>query len=371
MNTSNPAPTEISASPVDGDLWQGNAGTVFQRLHIDGPQSFFNGPVYWFAAAAIWVFLLIYPAFGSAFLASNLTSFLLNVPLALGLALLWGHCGVLSFGQMAFFGISGYLYGILAINFGGGTLTMVAALAALAAAALAALAFGYFMFYGRVSGWIVPVLTLVFTLVLETFLGQTAGYEWKIGEALLGGYNGMTGIPSLAVGGLEFNGFTFPLYYVVVVLAGVLVLGLRILANSHFGHVVVAVREDPERTELLGYDIRRYQLAVFVIAAILAGASGILYVSWGNYITPSSVGLLAATMPVLWVAVGGKTSFTAVLLSTVLLGFISDSLAVYSGEFAFVLLGALLLFGMMFAPDGIIITLAAFLRKLLRRGGRS
>jgi branched-chain amino acid transport system permease protein len=371
MNASTRVSDAAAAAPHSGGRAAGAGPSVLRRLRIDGPQSFFTGPLFWIVAGSICLLLLVYPAIGSAFVASNLTSFMLNVPLALGLALLWGHCGVLSFGQVAFFGISGYLYGVLAINLGGGTMTMVAAAAALGGSALVALAFGYFMFYGRVSGWIVPVLTLVFTLLLETFLGQTAGYEWKIGEALLGGYNGMTNIPSLAVGNLEFNGFTFPLYYVVVGLGAGLFLALRILANSHFGHVVVAIREDPERTELLGYDIRLYQLLVFVIAAVLAGISGVLYVSWGNYITPSSVGLLAATMPVLWVAVGGKTSFTAVVLSTVLLGFISDYLAVYSGEFAFVLLGALLLFGMMFAPDGIIITLASWLRSIRRRGDRS
>jgi branched-chain amino acid transport system permease protein len=232
-----------------------------------------------------------------------------------------------------------------------------------------AVGFGYFVFFGRVSGWIVPVLTLVLTLVLETFLGQTAGYEWRIGKALLGGYNGMTDIPSLTVGELEFNGFTFPLYYLVVGLTAAIYLAMRVAANSHFGHVVVAVREDAERTELLGYDIRKYQLVVFVVAAALAGLSGILYASWGNYVTPSSVGLLAATMPVLWVAVGGKTSLTAVVVATLVIEYLSDALAVYSGEFAFVLMGALLLFGMMFAPDGIIITLARGVRGL--SGGRA
>jgi len=368
MSASGGPSTKAVTRSVVGDPGSPAGPGLLWRLGIDGPQSFFAGPVFWAIAAAVVVGFLVYPVFGSVFLASNLTNFLLNVPLALGLALLWGYCGVLSFGQMAFFAISGYVYGILAINMGGDDLTLAAAAMAIAASALVAVAFGYFMFYGRVSGWIIPVLTLVFTLVLETFLGQTAGYEWKIGEALLGGYNGMTGIPSLAVAGVEFNGFTFPLYYLVVALVAALFVAMRMLANSHFGHVVVAVREDLERTELLGYDIRRYQLVVFVIAAMLAGLSGVLYVSWGNYITPSSAGLLAATMPVLWVAVGGKTSFSAVAVSTLLLGLISDSLAVYSGEFAFVLLGALLLFGMMFAPEGIIITLAAWVRGVIRKG---
>ena len=341
---------------------------LLDRLHLDGPQTVFNGPLFWAVTAMALAGLVIYPALAGAFVASNLSAFLLNLPLALGLSLLWGYGGVLSFGQVAFFGIAAYSYGIVAINVGGGTLTLVAALAALAATALVALAFGYFVFYGRVSGWIVPVLTLVLTLILETFLGQTAGYEWRVGAALLGGYNGMTGIPSLAMGALEFNGFTLPLYYLVLALGVLLYLWLRMLVNSHFGYVAVAIREDPERAELLGYDVRLYRLLLFVIAAVLAGVSGILYVSWGNYVSPSSVGLLAATLPVLWVAVGGKGSLTAVVLSTLALVWLADALSVRSGEFAYVVMGALLLVAMMFCPEGILISLVRGYRALRGRG---
>ena len=75
---------------------------------------------------------------------------------------------------------------------------------------------------------------------------------------------------------------------------------------------MLAIREDPLRTELLGYDIRARQLVVFVLAAVLAGISGLLYVQWGNYITPTQVGLLQAALPVIWVAVGGRDSLLAV-----------------------------------------------------------
>ena len=47
------------------------------------------------------------------------------------------------------------------------------------------------------ENWIVPILTLVLTLLLETFLGQSAGYQWRVGSVQLGGYNGMTGIPAV------------------------------------------------------------------------------------------------------------------------------------------------------------------------------
>lgn len=341
---------------------------MLMRSRLDGPQTLFNGPGFWAVALALCLALFLYPLVGSPFGASNLSSFLLNVPLALGLSLLWGYCGVLSFGQMAFFGLAGYSYGVIAINLGGGNATLLAAAAAIGLTMLVGLVIGYFIFYGRVSSWIVPVLTLVLTLVLETFLGQTAGYDWQIGEALLGGYNGMTNIPSLEVAGLQFNGFTFPIYFLVLAASIGLYLAARVLVNSHIGYVLVAIREDAERAELLGYDVRRYRLGVFTLAAGLAALSGVFYVSWGNYITPSTVGLLAATMPVLWVAVGGKASLTAVALSTVAIEALSDWLSVYSGEFAFIFMGALLVLGMSFAPDGILVTGA---RRLFVRGGRA
>jgi branched-chain amino acid transport system permease protein len=339
---------------------------LFGRLLLDGPLTFFNGPAYWLVVAVLVMLVLAFPSFGSTFAVSNLTGFYLNLPLALGLALLWGYAGILSFGQMAFFGIAGYAYGVLAINFGGGPLTLPAAGLAIAVSVLVAAAFGYFIFFGRVSGLIVPVLTFVLTLILETFLGQTAGYEWKIGDALLGGYNGMTNIPSLEIAGTTFDGFTPPLYYLVVVTNIALFLGLRVLANSRMGHVLTAIRMDIERCELLGYDVRLYQLLVFVLAAAVAACSGVFYVSWGNYITPSNVGMLAATLPVLWVAVGGRTSFSAVILSTVGFQFASDWLAAFSGQYSLILMGTLLLLTMMFASEGVIVALVGGLRARLR-----
>jgi branched-chain amino acid transport system permease protein len=109
---------------------------------------------------------------------------------------------------------------------------------------------------------------------------------------------------------------------------------------------------------MLGYNVARIQIQVFIVAAALAGLSGILYVSWGNYINPSSMGLLAATLPVIWTAVGGRSSLLAVLLSTVTLRSLADTLAVKGGEYAFLIMGILLLVTMLFFPAGIVVTLA-------------
>ncbi len=344
------------------------------RDTLNGPQDLGRSPGFWAVFVAVALGLLLYPAAGSSFGLSSLASFLLYVPMALGLGLLWGYGGILSFGQSAFFGIAGYVYGIVAGNLAGTPAgTVIAFAAAIAAAALAASVFGYFLFYGQVSGWIVPLLCLVLTLILATFLGQTAGYQWRVGQVLLGGYNGMTNIPSLQVGPVEFGGTSAALYYLVVIVTLLLYLGLRLFVNSGYGHILVAVRDDPERTRMLGHNVDFIQVQVFALAAALAGLSGVLYASWGNYMNPSNMDLLAATLPVIWTAVGGRRSLLAVLLSTVALRALADSLAVSGSQYAFLAMGALLLATMLFFPAGIIVSVARAWqrpRRMLRRVAR-
>ena len=141
-------------------------------------------------------------------------------------------------------------------------------------------------------------------------------------------------------------------------------LGLRMLLNSSFGNVLVAIRENPRRTEMLGYDVRLYQLGGFVIGAMLAGLSGVLYTSWGQYITPSSMGLTSASMPIIWVAVGGRGDITATLVGTlaVLGGF--QALTAQGSQFALVAMGLLLVATVLIAPRGLVLGAAAAAARL-------
>lgn len=324
---------------------------------LGGPHDVGSSSWFWSGLAILAAAFLCYPLVGSEFAATNVTYYLLNIPLGLGLALLWGYGGVLSFGQTAYFTIAGYVYGIVAGNMAESAAgTVIASFAGLLAASAVSAAFGYFVFFGRVAAWIVPILTLVLTLLLSTFLGLTAGYQWRIGSVLLGGYNGMTGIPALQVGNFVFEGYSF--YYLTLVIVILCYLGLRMFVNSHSGQVVIAMREDDLRTELFGYDVRLRRLGVFVLAALLSGLSGLLYVQWGNYITPSSAGLIQATLPVIWVAVGGRDSLLAVCITTFLLNQLTYVLASQGNQYALVIVGAILVAVMLFAPEGIVVTIA-------------
>jgi ABC-type branched-subunit amino acid transport system permease subunit len=329
---------------------------------LNGREDLGHGIPFWTVFLIVLAILAAVPLYQSQFAAYNIAFYLLNIPMALGLCLLWGYCGVLSFGQVAYFGIAAYAYGVIAGNLVGHPLgPIIGSLGGIAAAALVAAVFGFFVFFARVQMWIVPILTLVLTLLLEPFLGQTAGYQWKIGSVQLGGYNGMTGIPSFQIGSFIFMGYSFFYYALLVALVSYLL--CRVLVNSRHGKVMLAIREDAIRTETLGYDIRFRQWFVFVVAAVLSAISGLLYVQWGNYITPSQVGLLAAALPVIWVAVGGREKLLATVISTYTLNWVNYKLSASGNQYALVIIGTLLVVVMLFFPKGIVISLLQLLNR--------
>lgn len=316
-------------------------------------------------ALPVLVLALLLPLAAGDGFTGDLAYFLLWTFCAIGLAAMWGHAGILSFGQTAFFGLAGYAYGVLTLNFGDGVVATWSGLVlALALAAAAAAALGYMMFYGGVTGIFVGIVTLSFTLVLETFMSQTAGPQWTIGKARLNGFNGMSGMPPLALpGGITLDGEAF--YYLIVALLALTYWGVRRLLHSGFGLTLAAIRENPRRAEMLGIDVRRYQLLVFALGGALSGLSGVLYTLWGSYITPSAMGLTAAAMPVIWVATAGRKSIFGTIVVTALLVWLSQWLSVYGSEYAMILLGLILLFVILAAPEGVMPWLAQRGRRML------
>ena len=280
---------------------------------------------------------------------------------AIGLSAMWGYGGILSFGQTAFFGLAGYSYGVFTINFGVLPIsTWSGVLCALMVCIAFACLLGYMIFYGGIKDVFIGIVTLSVTLVFETFMAQTAGPQWAIGSARLNGFNGMSGMPSLslpAIGteNILIEGTNF--LYLVLTLLVIVYLGTKKLLNSSFGLTLEAIRENPHRAEMLGIDIRRYQLLIFIFGSTLGGLSGILYTVWGSYITPSSMGLTASAMPIIWVATGGRRSLAGAIIATVTLLYLSQELVVYGSQYALVLMGFILLFVVMVAPAGLLPTI--------------
>jgi ABC-type branched-subunit amino acid transport system permease subunit len=317
-----------------------------------------------------WLVALCLPLVVDATTSGNLAYCLLWAFSAVGLAAMWGYGGILSFGQTAFFGLSGYSYGIFTLNYGDTWFESWLGLGVgLAVSVVAAALIGYMIFYGRIKGVFIGIVTLSVTLVLETFMSQTAGPQWAIGEARLNGYNGMGNMSPLSIpwpgGPLTLENASF--YYLVLILLIVVYAIMRRLLDGNFGLTLIAIRENPQRAEMLGVDIRRHQLLVFVLGCTLGGVSGALYTIWGSYITPSTMGLTAAAMPVIWVATSGRKSIGGTILGTALLVWLSQTLAVYGSQYALILLGAILLIVVLAAPEGLLPFVTRQLKRLSSR----
>lgn len=342
---------------------------LFRRL--EGPQTVGRGPAFWGLFVIVLAVALAYPLFSDGYTVGNTVYFFVWVFIALSLCVIWGYGGSLSFGQTAFFGIAGYGYGVLTINFGAAYgFTLLALVLAVAIAALFAVLLGYFMFFGRIAGVFLGIVTLAVTLMLERFMAQTAGPEWHIGSARLNGFNGMSAMPPLTIPWPGEPIVLFAdvgLYYLVLGLLVFVYLALRILMNSSFGNVIVAIRENPERAEMLGYDIRKYQLITFVIGAALAGLSGVLYTAWGQYITPSSMGMTAAALPLIWVAVGGRSDLTSTVIGTLVVLAAFQALTIYGSQYALVFMGVLLMLTVLIAPNGLVLGAMNWLGRIAAR----
>ena len=329
------------------------------------------------SAIAVFVFFLLYPMLHSAYKVLNMANFLITVILALSLALIWGYTGIFSYAQAAFYGIGGYTYAIFCKNFANPSLTPIFLIAGVLAGFLVALVLGYFMFYGGVNDVFVALVTMCFTLVLETFLAQTAGPEWAIGKAQLGGFNGINAVTPLTFGAFPVKGEAL---YALVLLVLAIYLALRIMEKRNLGYCLLSIRENRARSEMFGYNTAKIQMVIFAVSGAIAALAGVLYTSWGGYIVPSAVGMTQATMPVVLVAAGGRKNPTAVVIFTLFYLVLSQNLAASGSQYSLVILGLILLLVVLFVPKGIIHSLfeiidekAAVLLKngSIRTGGKA
>ena len=316
------------------------------------------------------VILALIPFFLDSYYVNNISFFMVWTFIALSLSLIWGKGGILSFGQAAFFGLAGYSFAVIGINFseifGVGIWSIILALII---TGIFGLIVGYFLFYGGIYDVFVGIVTLSITLVFETFMSQTAGPEWTVGVARLNGFNGMQGMPSIGIKlfGKDFEAIDNNGYYVILFLAVIVIYFLDKLSNSKFGLVLSASKEDRIRVESLGYNVKKIHMIAFAISSVLAGLSGILYTNWGSFITPESMGLVSAALPVVYCAASGKNNFFAVFLGTILLVWISQELAINGRQFALVFMGLVLVIAARYFPNGMFLYFIDFLKNFKKK----
>jgi ABC-type branched-subunit amino acid transport system permease subunit len=271
---------------------------------------------------------------------------------ALSLGLMWGFAGILSFGHAAYFGLGAYTYAIAAMNAGESTGPLL--LAIVLPAAVAAV-IGAMMFYGRISDVYMGVITLVVTLIMFKFMNATAGDAYVIGAARLGGFNGIPAFPILNVpGDPAVPIFGTPFYYVVAVLLVLCYLLCRWVLGSFFGRVLVGIRENEARVELLGYSAPAYKTAIFSLSAAMAGLAGCLFANWAEIVTPGVFSLGQSAEVIVWTIVGGLGTLIGPIIGAIALGYLKLMLGQQTLIDNSLILGAILVLVVLLLPSGLV-----------------
>lgn len=310
------------------------------------------------------VLIFVLPLVAEVFVLFELTVFMVMSILALSLALVWGFGGILCFGQSTFFGLGAYTYAVAVINFGESTVPIFLAILL---PVLLAIVLGYFMFWGRVSDVYLAVITLAVSLIFYYLVGASAGSDYKIGEALLGGYNGMPSVPAINVPGYPKLEIVYGDLYILTATVLMLVyFGLRWFLASDFGHVVVSIRENEERTALLGYDTRFYKLTVFAIGAGIAGIAGTLFTAWGAYVSPTVFSMIFTAQIIIWILVGGLGTLVGAIVGCMLIQFATTWLGETKLADINLILGAVFVLLVLFIPKGIVPMLRDRLSPIIR-----
>lgn len=277
---------------------------------------------------------------------------------ALSIGLMWGYAGILSFGHAAYFGLGAYTYAVAAMNVGESTAPL---LLSILVPAFVATVIGAMMFYGRVSDVYMGVITLVVSLILFKFMNATAGDAYRIGEARLGGFNGIPAFPVLNVPGDPSSQiYGTPYYYVVVsCLLGCYLLARWILA-SWFGRVLIGIRENEQRAELLGYNVPAYKTVIFAIGGAMAGLSGCLFANWAEIVTPGIFGLGQSAEVIIWTMVGGLGTLIGPMVGAAALGMLKLLLGEQTTIDNSLILGLILIVVVLVIPRGVAPSLAGW-----------
>jgi branched-chain amino acid transport system permease protein len=297
----------------------------------------------WWVSVLIAVIALavVIPASGDVAAQLDLSLALILCLLALSMSFLWGYVGILSFGQTIFFGLGGYTYALFSLNT---DMSGLAFVFAIIVPMLFAMVLGYFMIYGRISDIYLSVITLVVTLIFEKGVRATSGPEYVIGSVRLNGQNGIPGLPGLpySFGPLDLQSIE-GIFYLSLFALAVTYVGIRLFLVSSSGRIMVGIRENERRMELLGYDSRLYKLFAFIIASGIAGLGGALYAVWGNFVGPEMFSLNQAAMVVIWVIVGGRSTLIGPILGTLLIQYLTTWLGTVGVGQVTLVLGSILI----------------------------
>lgn len=320
-----------------------------------------------YAALAI-ALLVLAPALLSDFRLGLLAKYCTYAIAAVGIGLAWGRGGMLTLGQGLFFGLGGYAMAMhlkladagpgqvpdFMVLYAAGEMPLwwepfrssaFTLFAIIAIPAAVATVLGLAVFGRGVRGAYFAILSQALAAAFATLL---------IGQVkTTGGFNGLN----------NFKGFFgYSLYDPVnkrmlyFIAAGTLLAAIALIAllyRSRYGELLIAVRDAEPRVRFLGYNPAMVKLAAYVIAAVLAGIAGALFVPIVGIISPEDVGVVASIGLVAGVALGGRAALLGPAVGALCVGYAETTLSeTFPGSWSY-FQGLLFIVVLLLLPGGL------------------
>lgn len=273
---------------------------------------------------------------------------LVYVIAGVGLMILTGHTGQVSFGHAAFLGIGAYCHSILQTL---GVPFVLSVPAAVLLAGLTGMAIGRSA--SKMHGFYLAIATLAFGILIETVFGEWTG--------VTGGHAGLV-VPGLTIFGVPLPA-TWQLYLLDLVIALGVIWGAANLFRSPTGRSFVAVRDSELSARSLGVNVEWVKIQAFGVSAAVTGLAGVLLAHHLTFLAPDVFGVLESLKLLLMIVVGGLGSilgaiFGAIFVSLlpVALSFLKDVLPPAIGQQAGIepgLFGLIIVLVIVFEPLGI------------------
>ncbi|MCZ4431296.1 urea ABC transporter permease subunit UrtC [Agrobacterium sp. SOY23] len=340
------------------------------------------------------------PVFGDEFWLNRISKYLVYGMLGVAIALTWGYAGILNLGQGLFFGLGAYMLAmslklssptslqqgsdkpvpdfmlwnaepgapteLCCINKGSFLWLpfqsqSVGLVLGIVLPVVIAGALGMLVFRKRISGVFVSIITLALVLLVRLVMVDA--------QPITNGFNGLTDLGWLTIGGIEFDPYSRATYYLCAVCLSLTLIGARLVVETRAGMILQAIRDDQVRARYLGFDVSLYQVFFFVISAGIAGVAGMLYVVVAEFASPTFMDLSFSVTMVVWAAVGGRSSLLGACIGAILINMIeaevSETEALVEAWKA--IIGLIFVLVVLFLPRGLGGLAHDVLRQFVRR----
>ncbi len=299
--------------------------------------------------ALLLLVLLLVPAVAGRFYVYILAVIFVTGLLAMSLNLLVGHGGAYQFHHAAFYGVGAYTAALIL------TRTSLPAWVAFSAGPVAA------AFTGLVVGAICVRLNKLYYGMLQISLGSLIWIVVLRWYSLTNGDDGIHGIPMP-----QFLSSATAIYYFVLGVVAVCLALMYLILKSPFGVSLRAIRDNPQRCEAVGINVRRHQLIGVVVATFFAGVAGVLFVVLEGSVFPDMMFWVFSLEIFIMCLLGGWFTFYGPMLGAAIMVALRTFVGTYTDYWTLVL-GIVLILLIFFLPEGL---MGIHLREFIRQRGR-